>query len=169
MSPRLPILVGTLVAVVMISLPVAAQQERTAWGDPDLQGIWSVELLVPLERPAGVTKEFYTEAEVAALEVAEELVDDPANVQSALHQLLIARAQRRPELLELIERRAAAQLEDGVLGRPRDDHLGDGLLQLLGGGLAGVAGEGGVDLAGLQRGHARAALLDDDELHNKKK
>ena len=36
MSPRLPILVGTLVAVVMISLPVAAQQERTAWGDRPL-------------------------------------------------------------------------------------------------------------------------------------
>ena len=41
---------------------------KTPWGEPDLQGIWTVELLVPLERPAGVTKEFYTEAEVAELD-----------------------------------------------------------------------------------------------------
>jgi hypothetical protein len=41
---------------------------RTPWGEPDLQGIWTVELQVPLERPAGVTKEFYTEAEVAELD-----------------------------------------------------------------------------------------------------
>jgi len=41
---------------------------KTAWGDPDLQGIWTVEQLVPLERPAGVTKEFYTPEEVKALD-----------------------------------------------------------------------------------------------------
>ena len=42
-----------------------AAAAKTPWGEPDLQGIWSVELLVPLERPAGVTAEFYTEEEVA--------------------------------------------------------------------------------------------------------
>ena len=41
---------------------------RTPWGEPDLQGIWSVELLVPLERPNGVTTEFYTEEQVAELD-----------------------------------------------------------------------------------------------------
>ena len=43
---------------------------RTAWGEPDLQGIWSVELLVPMERPAGVTTEFYTDEQVAELDTA---------------------------------------------------------------------------------------------------
>src|SRR3989442_11385709 len=41
---------------------------KTPWGETDLQGIWSVELVVPLERPSGVTSEFYTEKEVAELD-----------------------------------------------------------------------------------------------------
>src|SRR5262249_6443198 len=41
---------------------------KTPWGEADLQGIWSVELVVPLERPPGVTSEFYTEKEVADLD-----------------------------------------------------------------------------------------------------
>jgi hypothetical protein len=48
--------------------PATASPPRTAWGEPDLQGIWSVELLVPLERPAGVTTDFYTQAEVEELD-----------------------------------------------------------------------------------------------------
>lgn len=43
---------------------------KTAWGDPDLQGIWTVEDLVPLERPAGVTKEFYSPEEAKKLDAA---------------------------------------------------------------------------------------------------
>jgi len=41
---------------------------KTPWGEADLQGIWSVDLVVPLERPAGVNSEFYTEKEVAELD-----------------------------------------------------------------------------------------------------
>ena len=41
---------------------------HTVWGEPDLQGIWTVELLVPLQRPAGVTTEFYTEEQVAEID-----------------------------------------------------------------------------------------------------
>jgi hypothetical protein len=41
---------------------------KTTWGEADLQGIWSVELVVPLERPPGVTTEFYTEQQVAELD-----------------------------------------------------------------------------------------------------
>jgi hypothetical protein len=41
---------------------------RTAWGDPDLQGIWSNATLTPLERPSGqADKEFLTEAEAAEI------------------------------------------------------------------------------------------------------
>jgi hypothetical protein len=42
-------------------------QPRTADGQPDLQGFWSNSTYVPLERPNGVTKEFYTPEEAAAI------------------------------------------------------------------------------------------------------
>jgi hypothetical protein len=42
---------------------------KTPWGDPDLQGIWTVETMVPVERPAGVAKEFYSDEEIAKLDV----------------------------------------------------------------------------------------------------
>jgi hypothetical protein len=42
---------------------------RTAWGDPDLQGIWDFRTLTPLERPREFAgKEFLTEEEAAELE-----------------------------------------------------------------------------------------------------
>ncbi len=44
---------------------------RTAWGDPDLQGVWSFATLTPLERPSQLGgKEFLTETEAAAVEEA---------------------------------------------------------------------------------------------------
>ena len=52
----------------MAELRRARLRPPLRWGEPDLQGIWSVELLVPLERPAGVTNEFYTDEEVAELD-----------------------------------------------------------------------------------------------------
>ena len=63
----------TYVSQTSTSKLEAAQTEQsnallTPWGEPDLQGIWSVELLVPLERPNGVTTEFYTEEQVAELD-----------------------------------------------------------------------------------------------------
>jgi hypothetical protein len=46
------------------------QPAKTAWGDPDIQGIWGVGyVFTPLERPKELAgKEFLTDAEVAALE-----------------------------------------------------------------------------------------------------
>src|SRR5205823_2764671 len=42
---------------------------KTAWGEPDLQGIWSDEYQIPLERPAQYgNKEFFTDAERAELD-----------------------------------------------------------------------------------------------------
>jgi hypothetical protein len=47
--------------------PVAA--ERTPWGEPDLQGIWTDDYQTPLQRPAKYAgKEFFTDAEVADLD-----------------------------------------------------------------------------------------------------
>ena len=51
---------------------VAAAQTtpRTAWGDPDLEGIWRAEATTtPMERPAELgTREFLTDEELAAME-----------------------------------------------------------------------------------------------------
>lgn len=47
---------------------------KTAWGDPDLQGIWTDIYQTPLQRPAKyANKEFFTEEERAALDEARAL------------------------------------------------------------------------------------------------
>ena len=51
----------------------AYKAPRTPDGQPDLQGFWTNSTYVPLERPNGVTKEFYTPDEAeAAIKVAAE-------------------------------------------------------------------------------------------------
>ena len=53
---------------------------RTPWGDPDLQGIWNIETITPLERPEEFAgKETLTAEEAAELEqrVANRRVDGP--------------------------------------------------------------------------------------------
>ena len=92
------ILAGLIVVVSLARIPVAAQApadhpnaatgsgtpaakakttvapkkwtpSRTAWGEPDLQGIWSYATITPLERPAGQAgKEVLTDEEVAAVD-----------------------------------------------------------------------------------------------------
>ncbi len=61
-----------LVAFISLGvIPVVAQTDvpRTAWGDPDLQGVWDFRTITPLERPEGQTdREFLTEEEAASLE-----------------------------------------------------------------------------------------------------
>lgn len=63
------------VAVLLAQALAAGQQatswtlSRTAWGHPDLQGVYTFSTLTPLERPATVAaRETYTEAELAELE-----------------------------------------------------------------------------------------------------
>jgi hypothetical protein len=52
---------------------------RTAWGDPDLQGVWSYATLTPLERPDAMTgREFLTREEAAAREAEFEVDAPPA-------------------------------------------------------------------------------------------
>src|ERR1700739_4785048 len=42
---------------------------KTAWGEPDLQGIWTDEVETPLQRPAKyANQEFFTEAQRAELD-----------------------------------------------------------------------------------------------------
>ncbi len=57
-----------LVITVLSMHPAAAQNNapRTAWGDPDLQGVWDYRTITPLQRPVDLAdKEFLTEEEVA--------------------------------------------------------------------------------------------------------
>ena len=64
-------LLGAVVlAGAMSSLTATAQTStytpsRTPDGQPDLQGFWTNSTYTPLDRPANVTKEFYTPAEAA--------------------------------------------------------------------------------------------------------
>src|SRR5688572_33000794 len=71
--------IATLIAVCVLSLvSVVAQQAaapapafRTAWGDPDLQGIWSGETLTPLQRPARLAGKPVMTPEEAAKAIAD--------------------------------------------------------------------------------------------------
>ena len=59
-----------------VSAPVAAQSlsaPQTAWGDPDLQGLWNHGTITPLERPADYgDRALLTDEEVVALNLASE-------------------------------------------------------------------------------------------------
>jgi hypothetical protein len=49
--------------------PATAPALKTAWGEPDLQGIWTDETTTPLQRPARyANQEFFTDAERAELD-----------------------------------------------------------------------------------------------------
>ena len=67
-------LVAFVVAVVSLTVtPVAAQvgstPPRTAWGQPDLQGVWDFRTITPLQRPEELAdQEFLTAEEAANLE-----------------------------------------------------------------------------------------------------
>jgi hypothetical protein len=85
---RLLVLAGMATAIAIVSLGMHAVARRTSataskapaaatmeaalkapWGEPDLQGIWSRDVDVPLERPARyANQEFFTDAERAELD-----------------------------------------------------------------------------------------------------
>ena len=66
--------------VSLSALPVAAQTApRTAWGQPDLRGIWDFRTITPLQRPESLAEqEFLTEEEAANLE--QEVLDRNADL-----------------------------------------------------------------------------------------
>ena len=104
MSHRSLVLLGVLAGVVAIvtlaPVSVTAQSQaenwsppRTAWGAPDVQGVWDFRTLTPLERPVELgEKEVYTAEEVAEFEatrLAEFAVRDdqePADVVGNYNQ-----------------------------------------------------------------------------------
>jgi len=77
MRARLPKSVGAsaVIAAVLVvanhapSAAVAAPAQKTSWGEPDLQGIWTDETDTPLQRsPKYANQEFFTEAQRAELD-----------------------------------------------------------------------------------------------------
>src|SRR5689334_3522009 len=63
-----PLMVATMWAQSAQGRQAAAAKPgpapKTAWGEPDLQGIWTDDFQVPLQRPAKfASKEFFTEQE----------------------------------------------------------------------------------------------------------
>jgi len=78
-APSIAVWVSLVVVAGLVGVPAAAQAQapdnraplRTAWGDPDLQGIWDFRTLTPLERPTELAgKEVLTDVEAAAFERA---------------------------------------------------------------------------------------------------
>ena len=83
MKRRLIESIGVLAVLVAVSMllklaPVAGQSQSepapgpaalTAWGEPNLEGIWTTDYQTPLERPARYAdREFFTEEERAAID-----------------------------------------------------------------------------------------------------
>ena len=62
----------TVVALIVfapVSSAAQADVPRTAWGQPDLQGVWDFRTITPMQRPADLAeKEFLTDEEAAELE-----------------------------------------------------------------------------------------------------
>src|SRR6185436_17981877 len=65
-------IVACRTSATTVQAPTVAKAEptpKTLWGKPDLQGIWSREVDIPLERPAKyANQEFFTDAQRAELD-----------------------------------------------------------------------------------------------------
>ncbi len=108
MRHRSTVVTGAVAVLLTLTLsgatPVAAQtaEARTAWGEPDLRGIWDFRTITPLERSEELGNQaFLTEEEAANLE--QEVVDR--------NQRLLVRAAERTTVAEQVDRR-----EDGSPG-----------------------------------------------------
>ena len=121
MSHRCLAVLLTVTAVGVLSVPVTGQAQtatadqqtpRTAWGAPDLQGVWDFRSITPLQRPEELAdKEFLTEEEAANLE--QETLDR--------EERLLNRPARRTEAGGNVDRG-----EDGALGAYNDFWLDRG-------------------------------------------
>ena len=94
-----------IAGLLLLSSVAAAQTAaplRTAWGAPDLGGVWDFRSITPLERPEELTdREFLTEEEAAQLE--QDTLDRNAR--------LLTRPAERTTVADQVDRR-----EDGTPG-----------------------------------------------------
>src|SRR5215475_4240138 len=83
MKRSVAILAGVIVASAAITLGAQSRTKpyaaKTAWGDPDLQGVWDYKTITPLERPTNFgNRQFLNDEEVARLEAnAAKRLDSP--------------------------------------------------------------------------------------------
>ena len=84
MQRSVAVIAGLIVGCAVVSLGAQnktkqAYAAKTAWGDPDLQGVWDYKTITPLERPANFgDRQFLNDEEVARLEAnAAKRLDSP--------------------------------------------------------------------------------------------
>jgi hypothetical protein len=83
MKRAVALIAGVMVASAAVSLVAQSKAKpyaaKTAWGDPDLQGVWDYKTITPLERPANFgDRQFLNDDEVARLEAnAAKRLDSP--------------------------------------------------------------------------------------------
>src|SRR5205085_10430413 len=76
------------------------------------------------QRPGlAVQAEYIANEKIAALKFSLVLSNDAADVETLLKELLVARAQFLPELLQARQRRLAAELFDDIIVPPGDNHV----------------------------------------------
>src|SRR5712692_9529546 len=63
-APRAPAAIALDKAKASLGKPYT--QAKLAWGDPDLQGVWSYATTTPLTKPDAATKDIVTDEEAAA-------------------------------------------------------------------------------------------------------
>ena len=92
-----------ILAACLVALPAAAQTEepaptpRTAWGQPDLGGVWEYKTRTPLERPERFDgREFLTEEEAAEIEERERARIQAMEERPAQRTIAIPTADDRP-------------------------------------------------------------------------
>ena len=91
-----------VVAACLAAVPAAAQTEpepalRTAWGQPDLGGVWEYKTRTPLERPERFEgREFLTEEEAAEIEERERARIQAMEERPAQRTIAIPTAGDRP-------------------------------------------------------------------------
>ena len=107
---------------------------KTADGQPDLSGFWTNSTYIPLQRPKGVTKEFYTPEEMDKMEAAAKAREDEQTVpgtQQDVHyddgQFGLARSQstyarnlRTSLIVDPPDGRLPPQTEEAVAAERRD-------------------------------------------------
>jgi hypothetical protein len=85
---------------LLLPLP-AAGQERTPWGDPDLQGMWVNNIVTPLERPAGLGERLeLTDEELAELQARAAELRESEQAGNLLGDLLIQQVLDDPDFQE---------------------------------------------------------------------
>jgi hypothetical protein len=85
-----------LAAPASAQTPAPSAALKTAWGEPDLQGIWTEEFDTPLQRPARyASQEFFTDAQREELEKARSALLEQRPRRQSMHSSSSTLTRRR--------------------------------------------------------------------------